>query len=102
MTDFRIEKTWTTSQIQAIGDARYLMLDQSTPQTVDLGLPTFHDGLRIGNSTTKFLLNGNDLELWVNGTKVQTWTIAIAASYLLLENSDKLLLENGDDIVLES
>ena len=101
MTDFRIEKTWTTSQIQAIGDARYLMLDQSTPQTVDLGLPTFHDGIRIGNSTTKFLLNGTDLELWVNGTLITVWSVTAAVEYLLKEDGDQLLTEAGDSIIKE-
>jgi hypothetical protein len=102
MTDFRIEKTWTTAQIQAIGDARYLMLDQTTPQTVDSGLPLFHDGIKIGNATTKFLLNSNTLELWVNGTLIQSWTITPTASYLLKEDGDQILTEAGDSLILES
>ena len=81
-------------------DPLSLHLDQTTPQTVSGGLPQFTNGIYIGNSTTKFILNGNDFELWVNGTKVQTWTIAVAVSYLLLETGDKLLLETGDKLVL--
>ena len=86
----------------SIADLRYLKLDQSTHQHVINGAPRFDNGIFIGNDDTKFILNGNDFELWVNGTKVQTWTIAVSVSYLLLETGFSLLLENGDKLVLEA
>lgn len=83
-------------------DTLYLQLDQTTPQTIINGLPIFEEGIRIGNSTTYFVLDGNDLKLYVNGTLRQTWTTVVAASYLLMETGDYLLLENGDKLVLEA
>ena len=90
------------NQLKALLNDIYLKLDQTTPQTVINGLPTFEDGIRIGNSTTYFELVGNDLKLYVHGTLRQTWTTVLVASHLLMETGDYLLLENGDKIVLEA
>ena len=91
----------TSLILDLIGD-NALLLDQTTPQTVVNGLPIFEDGIKIGNATTYFVLVGNDLKLYVNGTLRQTWTTVVAASYLLMETGDFLLLENGDKLVLEA
>lgn len=60
-------------------DARYLKLDQTTPQTVVDGIPIFEDGICFGNGNTKLILNTNSAELWVNGTLVQSWTVTPVA-----------------------
>jgi len=62
--------------------AAYLKLDQTTPQTVVDGAPIFEDGVCFGNATTKFILNGNTAELWLNGALVQSWTYTPVASDL--------------------
>ena len=59
----------------------YIKRDQTIYQTIENGLPLFEDGVRIGNSTTYFELDGNDLNLYVNGVLRQTWTtIPVALS----------------------
>lgn len=35
------------TNVETIGDARYLKLDQTTPQDVDNGTPTFNQGIKI-------------------------------------------------------
>ena len=102
MTDFRIERIWKKEQIEDIGDVRYLKLDQTSAQSVINDKPTFSEGIRIGNSSTYFNLNGNNLELYLNGILIQVWTAAAATSALLLESGDKLLLETGDALLLEA
>lgn len=49
---------------------------------------------------TYFELIGNDLFLFVHGSKRQTWTTVQVDDFLLLENGDFILLENGDKIIL--
>ena len=96
------EKLDNVSLDTTAANALYLKLDQTTHQHVINGAPRFDSGIFIGNDDTKFILNGNDFELWVNGTKAQTWTIAILTSKLLLETGDFLLLETGDKLLLEA
>jgi hypothetical protein len=68
----------------AIGDAAtetipstdltgHLALDQTTPQTVQNGAPEFQNGVKIGNSTTYFVLTGNKLQLYVNSILKEEW-----------------------------
>ena len=91
----------TSMILDLIGD-NALLLDQTTYQTVANGLPLFEDGLRIGNASTYFMLDGNDLKLYVNGTLRQTWTTVVAASYLLMEDDGFLLMEDDGKLVLEA
>ena len=90
------------SLTEKTADTKYLKLDQSTSQTVSSGKPLFSDGVKIGNANTYFTLNGDTLELYVNSTLVQSWTIAVVLGYLLQEDGFALLQENGDPILLES
>lgn len=50
------------------------------------------DGIPIGNSTTYFTLNGNTLELWVNGSLRQSWTYTPVAPTIQTGNPIGLLL----------
>jgi len=67
----------TTVRVQAVGDARYLMLDQTSPQTVSNGAPYFSGGIKSpkvypnADSTTAFQIckaNGSTSILNVDTT----------------------------------
>lgn len=85
---FKYQSSWKTedlfknyyskSEIIAILTG-YLKLDQITPEAIINGKPLFTEGLKIGNSTTYFYLNGDILQLYVNGVLIQTWTGATVA-----------------------
>jgi hypothetical protein len=66
-----VDKVGLTS---SAASSLFLKLDQTTPQTVVNDAPIFEEGICFGNATTKFILNGNTAELWLNGSLVQSWT----------------------------
>jgi len=46
-----LDRFATDAEVIAIGDARYVLLDQTSPQTVTGGLPIFYEGFKIGGKT---------------------------------------------------
>jgi len=66
-------------------DPLSLHLDQTgTPQNVINGAPQFDEGIKIGYSDWELKpIDINTLGLYVNGTLIQSWTIAYIAPSLL-------------------
>ena len=57
--------------------AAYLKLDQTTPQTIENGLPIFEDGISIYNANWDIKpIDSETLGLYINGSLVQSWTIS--------------------------
>lgn len=76
---WKTQDFYTKEEIDALLTG-YLLLDQTTPQIIENGLPIFEDGLCIGNSATNFSLSSNVLSLNVNDELRQTWETVLATS----------------------
>jgi hypothetical protein len=98
---------------QAQADLLYLLLDQTTPQTIINGAPNFSKGIIHGilasapTSPTEgcmYVNSGDDtLYIYYGGTWQALHVLTPAAlSFLLLEDGTTLLLETGDKLALEA
>ena len=73
-----------TNKLDRYGDSTgsagpFLKLDQSTPQSVENGLPIFEEGISIGNANWDLKpIDSTTLGLYINGTLIQSWTISTA------------------------
>ena len=86
--------TWTWDEnvyfTTTTGDARYLRLDFENADSVPIGTGFY----KVSDTETMF---------YVNGTHVHTWTVTVAAEYLLLDDGiSKILLSDGTSFLLKT
>ncbi len=78
------------SWLEAQGNAKWLRLDFENADSAPTGTGFY----KVSDTETRF---------YVNGTHVHTWTVTVAAEYLLLDDGiSKILLSDGTSFLLKT
>jgi hypothetical protein len=94
----KFDATASDSDITSVGDSRYLLLDQSTPQNITGGQPDFNAGLRAGSTDQLSIdTSGNILTTGTLGAGVSTLTsVKTATIFPPADGTTALQLNKAD------